>query len=490
MKYSVAISENVQIVFKNHLIRKDGQEDLCFALYNLSTGSGRITALIIEIILPSKGDRNIHGNVSFNSEYFDRVSSIALKKGCGICFLHSHPASGWQSMSNDDVNAEEMLAPRVKSVTGMPLVGMTIGYDEAWSARFWIKEAPRQYNRYFCESVRVIGTGLKLTYYDKLSPWPTFGEAFMRTISSWGDQKQADIARLRIGIIGCGSVGSIVAEALLKTGIQNIVLIDFDTVETKNLDRLQGIGPASVGKAKVFEIQQHLKRIAVNDHTSIVALPYSIVEENGFKQALDCDVLFSCVDRPWPRFILNCIAYAHMIPVIDGGIDTNPNKKITNLDQARWKAHASGPGRRCLRCLGQFTEEDVALEQSGLLEDPTYIKSLPKEHFIHRGENVFAFSLGLAAMEMHQFLSISLKPRGQYYGPKEYNFNSGTIDSAFDFICNAGCDYEKMTSLGDTATTGLTSQHLIAENHRQKYTIVERKATKVSLFDRFINFFK
>ena len=490
MKYSVAISESLQNVFKNHLIRGDGQEDLCFALFNLSTGHGRITALITEIILPVKGDRNVHGNVSFNADYFDRVSSIALKKGCGICFLHSHPSTGWQSMSNDDVKAEEMLAPRVKSVTGMPLVGMTIGDDEAWSARFWIKEASRLYNCYFCESVRVIGTGLKLTYYDKLSPWPTFGEAFLRTISSWGDQKQADIARLKIGIIGCGSVGSVVAEALLKTGVQNIVLIDFDTIEVKNLDRLQGIGPASVGKAKVFEIRQHLMQIAVDKQVMITALPYSIVEDEGFKNALDCDVLFSCVDRPWPRFILNCIAYAHMIPVIDGGIDTNPNKKVNNIDQARWKVHTAGPERRCLRCLGQFTEEDVALEQSGLLEDPIYIKSLPKEHFIHRGENVFAFSLGLAAMEIHQFLSISLKPRGQYYGPKEYNFNSGTIDSDFDFTCKVGCDYEKMTALGDTATNGLTKQHLIAEKHRQKYMIVQRKAIKIGLFDKIKSFLK
>ncbi|WP_295801243.1 ThiF family adenylyltransferase [Mucilaginibacter sp.] len=490
MKYSIVISEAAQRQLKGHLVRDDGQEDLCFAFYKLSSGLQRCSALITEIVLPLKGDRNVHGNVSFNAAFFDRVGSLALKKGCGVCFMHSHPSSGWQFMSNDDIKAEEMLAPRVKSITGMPLVGMTIGTDEAWSGRFWIKEAPRQYVRHFCESVRVIGRGLKLTFYDKLLPLPIFDEAFLRTVSAWGDQKQADISRLKIGIIGCGSVGSIIAEALLKTGIQNIMLLDFDTVEAKNLDRLQGIGPDSVGKSKVFEIQNRLDRIKVGKDVQITAVPYSLIEEKGFKSALDCDVLFSCVDRPWPRFLLNFIAYAHMIPVIDGGIDTNPNKRITNLDQARWKVHTVGPERSCLCCLGQFTPEDVALEQSGLLEDPTYIKSLPKDHFVNRGENVFVFSLGLAGMEMQQLLSLCLQPRGQYYGPKEFNFNSGTIDSDFDFHCKKNCEYQKMAGLGDSATVGLTGRHSVAEKHRHKYMMVERGVAKLSLFNRVKNLFR
>lgn len=496
MNYSIAITEELHTKLQKHLLRPDGQEDLCFAFYRLSSGKSRITALIVELIIPQAGDRNVHGNVSFNAEYFDRISSDALRKGVGIAFIHSHPSNGWQGMSHDDIKAELMLAPRVKAMTNKPLVGMTIGTDQAWSARFWIKTAPKIYDRFFCESVRVIGKGLKVTFYDKLMPKPNFGEAFIRTIASWGDQKQSDIARLKIGVVGCGSVGSIIAEALIKTGVQQIVLIDFDAVEVKNLDRLQGIGPLSVGELKVHEIKKHLDEIKVDNQSQITPVEYSIVESDGFFNALDCDVLFSCVDRPWPRFILNCIAYAHLIPVIDGGIDTNPNKRLTNLDQARWKTHVVGPHRRCLCCLGQFNAEDVALEQSGLLEDQNYIKNLSKEHFINRGENVFAFSLGVASMEMQQFLSLCLQPRGQYYGPKEFDFNSGNIDSDFLFECNNNCEYSKMLSLGDEATQNLITIHLAAVESRRKYGLKDdigiitdnKKSNRIGGF--ILSFFK
>lgn len=466
MKYSVAITEKLNEILIEHLLRDDLQEDLCFALYSPSSGEDRESGLIKEIILPSKGDRNVHGNVSFNSRYFDKVCEKALKLQLGICFIHSHPSKGWQGMSKDDIDAEEMLAPRVKAVTGLPSIGMTLSLDEVWSARFWIKDAPKKYSKHSAGTVRVIGKGICMSYYDKIIPHPNFGEEFLRTISSWGDKKQGDLSRLKVGIVGLGSVGSVIAEALIKTGLQNLVLIDFDTVERKNLDRLQGIGPSSVGYLKVFAIRDYLKTIQVGEDVTISAIPYSIIEEQGYKKALDCDILFSCVDRPWPRFVLNCISYCHLIPVIDGGIDTNPNKRGLNLDQARWKTHTVGPGRICLCCLGQYKPEDVALEQSGLLEDQTYIKTLPKEHFINRGENVFAFSLGLAAMEVQQFLSLVLQPRGQYYGPKEFDFNSGNIDSNFNFVCDDGCDFTSMSGMGNVVNAGLITSHPIAERKR------------------------
>lgn len=106
-EFTVAFDQKTQEVLADHLIRQDYEEDLCFALWNPSAGATRLTALLDEVVLPHYGERQRHGNVSFNKQYFERVCQVALEKNKGIAFIHSHPGSGWQGMSADDVAAEK-----------------------------------------------------------------------------------------------------------------------------------------------------------------------------------------------------------------------------------------------------------------------------------------------------------------------------------------------------------------------------------------------
>jgi hypothetical protein len=452
-----------------HLIRADHQEDLCFAMWYPSRGAHRQTALIHRLIPPLPGDRRVHGNASFLPQYFERAVVEASKASAGLAFLHSHPGPGWQDMSNDDIRAEEGHAAATKGATGLPLVGLTAGNDGSWSGRLWEKTGPGNYERRWCSTVRAVSSQLRVTFNDRLLRPPSPTEQLRRTISAWGRERHANLARIRVGIVGAGSVGSIIAEALARTGFQHITLIDFDTVEELNLDRLLHAYPrdAQMARSKVAVIGKAIKRSATASPFTVEMIEHSIVEEEGFRIALDCDVLFSCVDRPWPRSVLNYIAYAHLIPVIDGGILVTASRE-RGLHAADWRAHIAGPGRRCLECREQYDPGLVSTERDGYFDDPRYIVGLPNDHFIKRNENVFAFSMSTASFEMLHLLLMVLAPLGvSDAGAQMYHFVPGLFDRPNFDPCNPNCPFSSLLlSRGDNSGLVVTGKHPAAERSR------------------------
>jgi len=374
----------------------------------------------------------------------------AAADGAGLALMHSHPRGrGWQGMSLDDVRAEQGHAGAVLGATRKPFVGLTIAGDGSWSGRFWVRTAPRTYARHNCATVRVVGNRLKVTYLDELAPPPVATAEQVRTVSAWGAEAQRDIARLRVGLIGSGSVGGLVGDAIARSGFEDLMLMDFDFIEIHNLDRLSYATRDDVGQLKVDVQAAHLSARATADTFRVETIPYAVFEDEGFRAALDCDVLFSCVDRPWGRYVLNLISYAHLIPVIDGGIAVRCNKH-GKLAAADWKAHTATAGRQCLQCLLQYDPGLVQAEREGLLDDPTYISGLSNDHPLKMRENVFAFSMACASMQMLQMLALTLDPLGQPNpGAQLYHFVGNITElPAFD-PCHPECQFPSLIALGD-----------------------------------------
>ncbi len=467
MRYSVSLTTVLHDDACKHLMRKDRQEDLCFATWYPSQGNKRLTALLHKIILPKVNERSVHGNASFMPNYIQRAIGQAVEQNAGLALLHSHLGPGWQGMSDDDVAAEANNAAAVKGATGLPFVGLTLGTDGAWSSRIWEKIGKRQYERRWCESTRVVGGQLKVTYNDRLVPPPKYNSSQVRTISAWGRPIQNDFSRLRIGIIGAGSVGCIIAESLARMGISSILLLDFDEVEEINLDRLLHATRRDIGCAKVSVLARAIRKSATASSFSVAPLEYSIIEEEGFREALDCDVLFSCVDRPSARSMLNFIAYSHMIPVIDGGIAV-VSRQGRALRRAEIRAHVAAPMRPCLECLGQFNSGLVTADKEGYFDDPQYIKGLPEDHPIRSRENVFGFSAMAASLEVMQMLSMVVAPSGiSNPTPQIYHFVTGTLDRQEDALCHPNCIYSQLQGRGDRVGVTMTDKHEIAEKARR-----------------------
>jgi molybdopterin/thiamine biosynthesis adenylyltransferase len=272
---------------------------------------------------------------------------------------------------------------------------------------------------------------------------------FTRTVTVWGSENHANLARLRVGIVGLGSVGSIVAEALARMGLEHFILIDFDEVQEHNLDRLLGATVHDIGTLKVSVAARQIRRSSTAGHCFIDEVPFSVAENAGYAAALDCDVIFCCVDRPRARKILNHFAYAHLIPVIDGGIDVRfgKNGEFAGVD---WQLQTVTPTRPCLECIGAFSMDDASTEEAGMLDDPSYMRGLPATHRFKRNENVFPFSANLASLEVLHLIELVTQVGGiGNFGIQRFRYNPGHLVYDIEKQCNERCDISTLVAQGD-----------------------------------------
>ena len=290
MNYDAVLPHHTYKALVDHLLQHihsfRRQEDLCFGLWHPSRGKARYSAVVSEFIEPLEHERTLHGNAAFQADYLSRALRLALHRRMGLAFMHSHLAPGWQNMSEQDIVAERDRIAPATAVTGLPLVGLTMGTDGSLSARFWTERGQRTPK--WCHRVRVVGgETMKVTYNESMFPQYRRRPQLQRTIDSWGLTAQRKMARLNIGIVGIGSVGAVVAEALARMGVANLTLIDADKVETHNLDRLLNASADDVGTYKVHLAANSMKRAAtaedVPNHPSSRQTPKRSRLQSGFR---------------------------------------------------------------------------------------------------------------------------------------------------------------------------------------------------------------
>ena len=465
---SVSMTATTEEALVRRLVRDDGQEDICLATYRPSTGLSRFSALIRTVVPPGPGDRLVHGNATVTADYILRAAEVAQEDQCGLVLLHSHPgASRWQPMSGPDRDCEASYANLLREVTGLPLVGVTLATgNRTWSARHWDTGVGRAVDCTHCTNVRIVGDRLAVSWNDAVQPPPQSGDSQIRTVSAWGERAQADLVRRKVLVVGAGSVGLDVFLRLAASGLCHLTVMDFDLVEVHNLDRLIGATRRDVRlrRPKVHVALREAMEAATSASCHIEVSDRSICEPDGLQIALDHDLIFSCVDRPWPRAVLNSLAYSDLIPVIDGGIaiDTFDGGEMRN---ATWRSHVVRPGRPCMSCNRQLDIGLVALDRQGLLDDPAYIQRAG-ESVEPVSPNVAPLSVNVSASILAQYVSFGVAPAGfGDPGPLQHVLSTHHLEHRDD-AAKPHCATEAAEGVGDHRVS-LTGLHEDAERKRR-----------------------
>lgn len=189
---------------------------------------------------------------------------------------------------------------------------------------------------------------------------------------------------------------------------------------------------------------------ATTDRPRFKRYRMTICTPEGLAHALDYDVIVSCVDRPWPRAVLNTIAYADLIPVIDGGL-TLETFSDGQMRSGSWRAHTLVPGRPCMLCTRQINQTDIKLDRHGLLDDPTYIEQSGRESAMG-APNVAAYAVSVSAALLAQFISLTAHPGGQGVpAPLRYLLTTHNLHLVNE-PSGKHCQYELDTAIGDGRT--------------------------------------
>ena len=117
-----------------------------------------------------------------------------------------------------------------------------------------------------------------------------------------------------VAIVGCGGVGSVVAEMLTRCGIGKLLLFDYDKVELANMNRLF-FRPDQQGLSKVEAARNTLRDI--NPDVDVACCAYNIADPTLSDQFLrqlgtegavagkPVDLLLCCVDNYAARMVIN-----------------------------------------------------------------------------------------------------------------------------------------------------------------------------------------
>lgn len=102
------------------------------------------------------------------------------------------------------------------------------------------------------------------------------------------------LRRSSVGIAGVGGLGSNAAIALARAGIGRLVLVDFDKVEKKNLDR-QYYFLDQVGKIKIEALKDSIRRI--NPEVTVETYNLKLMMGSMEKPFHDVDVVIETLDN-------------------------------------------------------------------------------------------------------------------------------------------------------------------------------------------------
>jgi molybdopterin/thiamine biosynthesis adenylyltransferase len=336
----------------------------CIILVGRNDHPTHPSVVVADVLKPEDGEltEQARDGLVFSSRYLRRAL-LRVRDGnlAGFLTIHTHPMSDTHVNFSpyDDANDPYLMA-NLYELEPRGVFGSMVLSRSSARARLWNSNGTAYRS---VEALIIVGEQLRFLAAngDGCDAEAIAAEIFDRSLAITGKGALAQLARMRVGLIGGSGTGSIMAELLMRAGVGHILIFEPDHIEKINLPRIlhSRRHDAEAGVAKSFRLAEAIHEAGLDTQISLVP-GGDIRREPVALELRSCDVVIGCVDRDWPRLILCELANQYLIPYIDLGTEIGIREnEIQSLDS---RVSYVAPGRPCLLCSGVVTNERIRLE--------------------------------------------------------------------------------------------------------------------------------
>lgn len=345
----------------DHLFPGDGDEHGAVILAGVRESDRGLRLIARELHLAEDGVDYVPGTRGYRMLKAEFIQSWILRardRRLAYLAIHNHGGTHSVKFSGPDMASHERGYPALLDIArGMP-VGALVFARSAVAGDLWFPGCSRAPLR----EAAIIGHRRRLLFPTPGKRMVTAG-MYDRQSRLFGDAGQELLRRARVGIVGLGGAGSILAELLGRLGVGEFVLADPDRAEDTNLPRLIGarrrdaIVSSWIPRALADRLRSRKVRMAArnirraNRDARIEALGRNFLDAEVAARFTDCDFLFLAADTMGARLLFNAIVHQYGIPGIQVGAKI-PVAEDGTVGDVFCVSRVVTPEQGCLWCNG------------------------------------------------------------------------------------------------------------------------------------------
>jgi molybdopterin/thiamine biosynthesis adenylyltransferase len=143
-------------------------------------------------------------------------------------------------------------------------------------------------------------------------------ERYLRNLGTLGWEGQRRLLEACVAVVGCGGLGGAIIEALARSGVGRLVVVDGDSFNPHNLNRQLFSTMASLGRPKVEVAAERVAAI----NPAVEVTPHAVWATADNLPAIlgPAQVVVDALDTPRDRLVLQAVAKQCGIPLVHGAI--------------------------------------------------------------------------------------------------------------------------------------------------------------------------